>query len=83
MMYQCRCPYDGKKLAHIARPLLSDLRCVHLCACGQRVEGKVQVKTSTKRIIGQVKCSCGKTTEKTPGYLVAIKCRKGKAIIQF
>jgi hypothetical protein len=83
MMYECRCPNDGKMLAYIARPPLSELRHVHLCACGRRVEGKVHVEAIIKRIIGQVKCSCGKTSAKTLGCLVTIKCRKCKAVIQF
>jgi len=83
MMYECRCPNDGKMLAHIARPPLSNLRYVHLCPCGRRVEGTVHVKAVTKRIIGQVECPCGRTAVKALGYLVTIKCRKCKAVIQF
>jgi hypothetical protein len=82
MMYECRCPNDRKMLAHTARPPLPALRYVHLCAFGGRAEGKVNVEAITKRIIGQVECSCGWTAAKTQGYLVTVRCRKCKPVIQ-
>jgi hypothetical protein len=82
-MYECRCPNDGKMLAHIARPPLPDLRLDHLCACGRRVKAKVLVEARTKRIVAEVRCPCGIRTTRTLGYLVIIKCRKCKAVIQF
>jgi len=39
-MYECRCPNDGKMLARLARPPLSELRYVHLCEGGRRMEGR-------------------------------------------
>ena len=82
-MYECRCPNDGKKLARIARPPLSELRYAPLYSCGRRVVGKVRVEAISKRIIAQIDCPCGRVTTKILGYLVTIKCRKCKAIIQF
>jgi hypothetical protein len=60
-MYECHCPYDGKMLAHIARPPLFNLRYVHLCPCGRRVEGMVHVEAVTKLIIGQAEWPCGRS----------------------
>jgi len=82
MRYECRCPNDGKMLAHIARPPLSELRLEHLCECGRIVKGKVLVEAVTKRIICQVRCPCGIRETRILRYLVTIKCRKCKAIIQ-
>ncbi|MFH1349338.1 MAG: hypothetical protein ABII26_00210 [Pseudomonadota bacterium] len=72
MMYECRCPNDGKKLAHIARPPLSDLRYTPLCSCGRRVVGKIRIESISKRIIAQAECPCGRVTTKVLGYLVTI-----------
>jgi len=82
-MYECRCPNDGKMLARLARPLLSELTYIHLCECGRRVEGNVRVEALTKRIIGQADCPCGRSRTKVLGYLVTVKCRRCKATIQF
>lgn len=82
-MYECRCPRDGKKLAHIARPPLWGLRCVELCPCGRRVTGRVLIEKGTNRIVGEIQCPCGRSTRKLLGYLVAVKCRRCKGIIRF
>jgi hypothetical protein len=82
-MYECRCPNDGKKLARIARPPLPELRLDHLCVCGRKVKAKVLVEARTKRIVAEVRCACGMSMTRTLGYLVTVKCRKCKAVIQF
>jgi phage FluMu protein Com len=82
-MYEIRCPHDGKLLARIARPPLSELRYAHECACGRSVKGKVLVEAATMRIIGQVHCPCGMSTTRILGYLVTVKCKRCKAIVKF
>jgi len=82
-MYECRCPNDGKMLARLARPPLSQLSYVHVCECGRRVEGKGRVEAITKRIVGQADCRCGRARTKVLGYLVTVKCRRCGATIQF
>ncbi len=82
-MYECRCPNDGKKLAEIARPPLSELRYLYHCVCGRKVEGKVLVEEKENLILGLAKCACGREETKILGYLVTIRCKRCKEIVKF
>ena len=82
-MYECRCPNDGKKLAHMGRPPLAQLTYEAHCECGRRVRGKVRVEAASGRIIGKARCPCGRVSTRVLGYLVAIKCRRCKSVIWF
>jgi len=83
LMYEFRCPNDGKKLAEIARPPLKELNYVYKCNCGNTIQGKIFIDKKQGKIFVQLSCPCGYQKIKPIGDLVFIKCKKCKKIIYF
>ena len=82
-MYECRCPNDGKKLTEIARAPLSLMKVKGRCPCGKPKRAKIISDRKTNQILALISCECGRVTKNVVGHLVAIRCRKCKAVAQF
>jgi hypothetical protein len=81
VMYECRCPHDGKKLAEIGRPPFQAMPCDHFCACGRWLKATIIVELN--HIIALVRCPCGCESTRVVGYVVTIQCSKCKTVTVF
>lgn len=81
IMFECRCPHDGKMLAEIARPPMQAMTGGQLCACGRWIIPRIDLEFD--QIIRTVRCVCGYQSTGVAGFVVRIQCPKCKRIISF
>jgi len=66
IMFECRCPHDGKMLAEIARPPMQAMTGGQLCACGRWLVPRIDLEFD--QIIRTVRC-CLRIPELRGGWL--------------
>lgn len=82
-MYEVRCSKCDKKLAEIGRAPVSEFKYSKPCnKCGKQMTGKVFINNDNEMMTA-LGCACGYKKEEVVGHLVAVKCKKCKAITVF
>jgi len=82
-MYEVRCSKCNKKLAEIGRAPISKFKYSKPCKkCRKTISGKVFIRKDIE-MVAVLSCSCGYQKEKIVGHLVAVKCKRCKAVTVF